>query len=166
MSLRVAFDIGGVISRYPEKMKDFMEALHRGGAEVMIVTDMNQADALACCRENGLMEFVGHKGIPKTDDVEHDWSIRQSWVVSADWSRDGDLCKSNVVEECEIDILIDDRPDYVATGDFIGLVLSPRPGVPYYAAGWSNKSTPAVCVPPEEYEEYRAWKAARETCGA
>lgn len=162
MSLKIAFDIGGVISRYPEKMKDLMEILHRGGAEVLIATDMNQADAIACCRENGLMEYVGHKRIPKTDDLEHDWSVRQSWVVSADWSRHGDLCKSEAMEEYEIDILIDDRPDYVASGDFIGLVLSPRPDVPYYAPGWINKSTPVVCVPPEEYEAFQAWKASKE----
>jgi hypothetical protein len=64
--------------------------------------------------------------------------------------------------EHRIDILIDDRPDYCAEGDFIGLVLSPRPSVPYYHPAWVNKSTPAVCVPPEEYEEFKRWKSSQE----
>jgi hypothetical protein len=161
VGVKVAFDIGGLISRYPNMMKELMSSLIRGGSEVFILTDMNPRDALAACRENGLMGFIGHKGIPKSMDVEHDWSIRESWILSADWSRHGDLCKSELMELYEIDILIDDRPDYAASGDFIGLVLSPRPDVPYYSPEWVNKSTPAVCVPPEEYEAFKSWKASR-----
>src|SRR4051812_9478510 len=107
--MKVAFDIGGVISRYPRQMKALMRALIAGGIDVRILTDMNPTDAERARVENGL-DFIG-------PDKVH----------SCDWSRYGDRCKTIVMEEQGISILIDDRPDYCAEGDFIGLVLSPRP---------------------------------------
>jgi len=139
--MKVAFDVGGLISRYPIQMKAMMKALIAGGVEVYILTDMNQQDARAACETNGI-DFIS-----------------QDRILSADWSCHGDLCKTRMCEAHGIDILLDDRPDYTAHGDFIGLNLSPRPHTPYYADGWVNKNTPAVCVPPEEYEEFKRWKA-------
>jgi hypothetical protein len=146
--MKVAFDIGGVISRYPREFRDLMAIVGQGGGEVFVLTDMNQTDAWSAIQENGLAGLVYRENI-----------------LSADWSKHGDLCKTKVCEEHGIDILIDDRPDYVAKGNFIGLVLSPRPDVPYYAEEWVNKSTPAVCVPPEEYEEFKKWRAAKPVTG-
>ena len=143
--MRVAFDIGGLISRYPEQMKTLMQALIRGGIEVHIMTDMNPKDAMNAVLENGIT-FV---------DPRH--------VHSCDWSQHGDLCKTEMMAKMGIDVLIDDRPDYCASGDFIGLVLSPRAHVPYYHPTWVNKSTPAVMVPPEEYEAFQAWKAQQKS---
>ncbi len=141
--MKVAFDIGGVLSRYPDTFMGLMENLREGwDVEIYIVTDMNSDDAWAAVVEN-----------------KFDLLVKRERVLSADWSKHGDLCKTKVCEEHGIDILIDDRPDYVAQGNFIGLILSPRPDVPYYAKGWVNKSTPAVCVPPEEYEEFQKWKS-------
>lgn len=141
--MKVAFDIGGVISRYPNEMKAMMKALWHNEVEVYILTDMNQQDAQAAREENDLFFIAPER------------------VLSADWSKYGDRCKTVVCEEHGIDILIDDRPDYVAEGNFIGLVISPRPRVPYYHSSWVNKSTSAVCVPPEEYEEFKKWKATK-----
>jgi hypothetical protein len=116
----VAFDIGGVLSRYPEKMKALMHALMAGGVDVRIVTDINHSKAIELLHLNGF-GFV-------PDEKVH----------SGDWSVDGDLCKTNVCTEIGVDFLIDDRPDYCAEGDFIGMVLSPRPRVSYYAKTWMN----------------------------
>ncbi len=153
--LTIAFDIGGVISRYPEKMKQLMAVLIKGGALVYILTDMNPVDALAAVRANGLMHLIGHDRLLSDPYFQ---SARNRYILSANWSRDGDLCKTRIMEDEGIDFLIDDRPDYAAKGDFIGLVLSPRPDVPYYHESWSNTGTPAVCVPPEEYEAFKKWK--------
>jgi len=138
--MKIAFDIGGLISRYPEQMTTMMRALIAGGVEVYIITDMNQQDALTACRENNL-DFIPPERI-----------------LSGDWSKCGDRCKTVLCEEHEIDIMVDDRPDYCAEGNFIGLVLSPRPQVLYYAPGWVNRSTSAIVVPPEEYEEFQRWR--------
>lgn len=143
--MKVAFDIGGVISRYPFEMKKLMLSLIKGGVEVCIMTDMNAEDARNAVLENGL-DFI------PTDQI-----------YSCDWSRHGDLCKSKMIESLGVDILIDDRPDYCAAGDFIGLVLSPRPDKNYYHDTWVNKLTPAVMVPPEEYDLFKSWKSQQKT---
>lgn len=159
--LRIAFDIGGVISRYPGEMKTLMQRLINGGAYVFLLTDMNRADAHAACRENKLYNFIGHRGLigsgingAGTED------LREQYILCANWSDYGDQCKTRLMEMNKINFLIDDRPDYCAEGDYIGLVLSPRQHIPYYHNSWINKSTPAVMVPPEEYEEFKAWKEA------
>ena len=139
--MKIAFDIGGVISRYPKQMLEMMTALIKGGTEVHIITDMNQQDALTTCKENKILDIINRKNIH-----------------SADWSANGDKCKTEICENIGIDILIDDRPDYCAQGNFIGLVLSPRPDTQYYAPTWKNAGTPAICVPPEEYETFKKWK--------
>lgn len=142
-ALRVGIDIGGVISRYPDEMKELIRVLDQGGAIVYIVTDMNPKDAHAALTENRIpIEYIEN-------------------VISCDWSNDGDMCKTKAANDFSLDILIDDRPDYVANGDFIGFCLSPRPNKPYYDPSWVNKSTPSKCVPPEEYEEFQRWKAER-----
>lgn len=143
--MRVAFDIGGLISRYPKEMKRLMEALSDGGVEVHIVTDMNAGDAWNACVNNGL-----------------DLLVDPRRVHSCDWSQHGDLCKTEMMERMGIDILIDDRPDYCASGKFIGLVLSPRPHIDYYHRSWNKGMTPAVMVPPEEWEAFQAWKAQQK----
>ncbi len=120
----MAFDIGGVISRYPEQMRALMLALVRGGAEVHVLTDMPRETARACLNANGF-GFV-------TDGHLH----------CADWSEHGDLCKTRVCEAQRFDVLVDDRPDYVAAGEFIGLVTAPRPGRGYYAPEWRKPPAP------------------------
>jgi hypothetical protein len=119
--MKIAFDIGGVISRYPQQMIQFMRALTIGGIEVHIVTDIPYHAALWLCQVNRI-------------------EVPFNQIHSCDWAKDGDLCKTKKCEELGIDILIDDRPDYCAVGKFIGLVLSPRPTIPYYAPEWQSQS--------------------------
>jgi hypothetical protein len=139
--MKIAFDIGGVISRYPAPMKLLMQALMDGGVDVHVLTDMCPDDAHTCLHDNGF-EFIPNDN-----------------VHSADWTQHGDRCKTEVIHREGFDILIDDRPDYCAEGDFIGLVLSPRPQKPYYATEWVNHRSALTFVPTSEYEAYIAWKA-------
>lgn len=144
MIVKMAFDIGGVLSRYPKTMASLVQALHRGGIELYVVTDMKKDIALQTLRDNNFLQWF---------DEDH--------VLSADWSTHGDLCKTVLCEEHGIQILVDDRPDYVAQGAFVGLALSPRPHQAYYHLSWINHTSMTVCVPPEEYEEFKAWRASR-----
>lgn len=59
-------------------------------------------------------------------------------LLCADWEAYGDRCKTVLMEEYEIDIMIDDRLDYIFEGVPIGLLVVPRPGVPYYDSTWVN----------------------------
>jgi hypothetical protein len=116
--VKIAFDIGGVISRYPDQMKTIIQALMAGGVDVCIVTDMPPATANILLRLNGF-DFVPS-------------------VYCGNWTEHGDMCKSLICEREGIDVLFDDRPDYCALGNFIGFVLAPRPQIPYYAQKWIN----------------------------
>jgi hypothetical protein len=137
--VKVAFDIGGLVSRHPALMCDMMRALAAGGVDVYVLTDMNPRDAYTACRDNAV-------------------PVRPDRILSANWAEHGDLCKTKLVELHGIDVLVDDRPDYCASGDFVGLVLSPRPEVPYNHPDWVNRTSQTVCVPPEHYEEFLEWQ--------
>lgn len=122
--MRIAFDIGGVISKYPDQMMEMMKALIAGGQDVYILTDMSKETAVPMCRMNGI-DFI---------DDDH--------ILCADWGAYHDRAKTVVCESMGIDVLIDDRPDYAAEGNFIGMVLSPRPRKPYYAGSWKLPEKP------------------------
>jgi hypothetical protein len=116
--MKIGFDIGGTISRYPEKMKELMTILKKGGAQVCVITDIPYDQACQLCLDNEI-------------------PVLASQIHSCNWSEHQDLCKTLKCEELKVDFLIDDRPDYCAVGDFIGLVLAPRPKTrPYYSDSW------------------------------
>lgn len=72
----VAFDIGGVISRYPEKMKEMMQALIQGGIDVRVVTDIPFEKAWRLLCLNGF-DFLS-----------------KGQLHSGDWAIHGDICVS------------------------------------------------------------------------
>ncbi len=86
--LKVAFDIGGVISRYPEHMKLMMYALARGGVKVYIVTDMQLHQAKACLKENGF-DFVDENLILSAVWQDHgDYKLKDFVARAGDgWAR-------------------------------------------------------------------------------
>jgi hypothetical protein len=119
---RVGFDIGGVISKYPVQMQALMRALSQSREfEVFVVTDMPRDIALTMLAQNSVV-------------------IPEDHVLCADWTKHQDLCKSMLMKEYSIEIMIDDRPDYITEGVPIGLAVMPRPHHPYYHPSWVQKS--------------------------
>lgn len=120
---RIGFDIGGVISKYPQEMKEMMwmlqghDSVESSPFEIYIITDMPRAQAIAMLKENKI------------------W-FEPERLLCADWAKNGDKCKSILMKEHEIDIMIDDRLDYIMEGCRIGLFVVPRPEVGYYAKNW------------------------------
>jgi hypothetical protein len=115
---KIGFDIGGTISKFPDQMLALMRALTTSAEfEVFIVTDMKREDAISSLEKNSIVV-----------DRDH--------LICADWSKNMDLCKSIVMKERGIDIMIDDRPDYITEGVPIGLALMPRPHLPYFHPTW------------------------------
>lgn len=119
--MKIAFDIGGVISKYPEKMRELIIALICGGIDVHIITDMPKTASDRLMIENGFHRVIG------LDKVHN-----------ANWALHQDQCKAELCKELGIDILVDDRPDYCAGLDCIGFVVSPRPKLTYNAATWKD----------------------------
>lgn len=117
--LRVAFDVGGVLSKYPTEMHS-LAALWLG-CEIYVISDMHPKEKILAMLEANGFGFV-----------------EEGRVLSADYQAHGEACKAVLCEELEIDILIDDFIGYVACPGKppIRLLLMPDASRPYYADTW------------------------------
>lgn len=118
--LRIAFDIGGVISKYPDLCRQLIWALDPDSAEIHVITDMHDREqVLAMLERNGL-----------------GW-LEQKRVHCADYDKHGEGCKAVLCRELEIDIILDDFVGYVAVpGAPIRCLVMPDATRPYYADSW------------------------------
>jgi hypothetical protein len=120
--MRISFDIGGVISRYPKQMKMLIWALLQSCIDVYVVTDMPWPTARELLNSNGF------------DCIDDDH------LKSADWNTHGDRCKAMLLKQLAIDIHFDDYPAYCVTDcDTIGMFVWPVPSKPFSAPGWKTK---------------------------
>ena len=121
LMLRIGFDVGGVISKYPETFRNLLFALGRADSiEVWIISDMHPEQTIVDMLER------------------NDISFSKQRVRSADYRTHGEMCKAVLCEQLGIDILIDDFPGYVAAGEHVRLLLMPSPTEPYYADSWKT----------------------------
>ncbi len=121
--LRIAFDVGGVLSKRPDVFRPLLRALEGAdgdGIEVWIISDMHPVEKII-----DLLE-LNHMPCPLGQ------------VRSADYKRHGEMCKAVLCEELGIDILVDDFPGYVATGRHVRLLVMPSPHEPYYHDDWKT----------------------------
>lgn len=120
--MKIAFDIGGVLSKYPKELKPLLRMLfHEGkkyGIEVHVISDMHPiASILAMLLCN-------------------DISVPIPNVHSADYKAHGERCKAVLCEQLGINILIDDFPGYLADGSRLRLLVMPDTSRPYYHDDW------------------------------
>lgn len=120
MKLRVAFDIGGVISKYPEILREMSMVLLMGGAEVYVITDMhNHAAVVHMLAANGF-DFIA-----------------PDRVHCADYTTHGEGCKAELLRELDIHVMLDDFVGYVADpGCPVRCLVMPDSSRPYYADDW------------------------------
>ncbi len=124
--LKIAFDVGGVLSTYPDKFRPLLDALGASsGVEVWIISDMHP--------EQKIIDTLRLNGIRFLDKR----------VRSADYDKYGNACKAVLCKELEIDILIDDFVGYLADGDHIRLLLMPNSSNPYYHENWKTDGSEA-----------------------
>lgn len=129
--MKIAFDVGGVLSKHPAVFFALIETLsqgerailaqgYSGGVEVHIISDMHPKEKITeMLRMNG-------------------YNIHHERVHSADYKTHGELCKQVLCDELGIDLLIDDFPGYVATGKHVRLLVMPDPHTDYYHADWKT----------------------------
>lgn len=124
--MKVAFDIGGVLSKYPVFFRNFCQVLQDGCVEVFIITDMHdRPKTLAMLNENGF------------------GFIPEECVLNSDYTKYGDMCKAILLKEHQIDMLIDDFPGYVQWDSSFGpapirLLSQTDPFKPYWADDWKT----------------------------
>jgi hypothetical protein len=126
--MKVAFDIGGVLSKYPDKFRTLIVQLQHAAVQVYVITDMQNVDKI--------YEML----------VANDFGmIPKANVYSANYEKHGDGCKAEAARELEIDLFFDDHLPYVMVPDeTIRCLVMPDPYKPYWAESWK--------VPGEEQE--------------
>ena len=124
MPMKIAIDIGGVISKYPDIFRELNRALRvrAGTIEVHVVTDMHPIE-----------------GVLKTLE-DNDIDVSPWRVHVADYGRHGDACKAVLLRDLQIDVFIDDHPGYLVwpwpTPAPLRLRVEPDPYRPYWHPGW------------------------------
>jgi hypothetical protein len=115
VTVRISFDIGGVLSKHPNVFRPMVEALVRGGAEVFVITDIpDHAKAVALVRGNG-------------------YDVAENRILNACYTDHAERCKEQLIREHKIDLHIDDFPAYCAHTACVSLLVWPNPDLPYYA---------------------------------
>lgn len=119
--LKISFDVGGVISKYPHVFRKMAFALVAGGVDVHVITDMHEKPkVIRMLNDNG-------------------WTfLEEDNVHCADYVTHGERCKSVLIKELGIDLHIDDFPGYCAGGG-LQLMVWPDPDEPYWHDEWKTR---------------------------
>jgi hypothetical protein len=118
--MRIAFDVGGVLSKYAQIRTLFNALSQTPGVEVFVVSDMHPKEM-----------------ITKMLSM-NDLNFKEENVISADYKQHGEQCKKVVCEELGLDILIDDFIGYVAQGKHVRFLVMPDPDEDYYSDDWKT----------------------------
>lgn len=119
--LRISFDIGGVLSKYPDQFRPLVTALLASPlVDVFVLSDMKpHARAVAFCHDNGFPVLPGR-------------------IICCDYEAHGELCKAVAMRELCIAIHLDDFPGYLAEGCPVRLLVMPDPSRDYYHEAWKT----------------------------
>jgi hypothetical protein len=127
--MKIAFDVGGVLSKYPQVFRPLLYNLYLASTEgysaehveVHIISDMHPKEKI--------LEML------KMNDLGF---IYYDQVHSADYATHGEKCKAILCEQLGIDLLIDDYPGYVADGKHVRLLVMPNTSESYYHDDWKT----------------------------
>jgi hypothetical protein len=119
--MRIAIDIGGVISKYPDQFRELIHSL--SDHEIFIITDMHdKSEVVKILQDNEI--FVSEEN-----------------VYCADYATYGEFCKAELLRELKIDIFVDDflgylQWDYRFGKPPIRLLMMPDATQPYWHDTW------------------------------
>lgn len=145
--LKIGFDIGGVISKYPEIFWDIMQRfrfpMHRSCdgdwsdeiKNIFIITDQHPKDEVINLLKNNGFIYNG----------EHDTNfvtVLPENVYCADYEKYGNMAKAILIKELRLDIFIDDFEGYLQWDSSLGpqpILLKVQPDAfrPYWSDNWN-----------------------------
>lgn len=95
MTIRIGFDIGGVLSKHPAFFRPLIEALNaHPDFEVHVLTDVQPPRSIALIHENG-------------------YPVPAERIHSADYATHREACKAVMAKELRLDVLVDDHLPYL-----------------------------------------------------
>jgi len=125
LPIKIGFDIGGVLSKYPEIFRALIRKLSNpepaglpNSFEIHVISDMHDVKAM-------------YKMLLTNNII-----INENNIHSADYKTYGEYCKTKLCKDLGINIMIDDFIGYLAEGDFVRLLVMPDPKKPYYNDSW------------------------------
>lgn len=124
--MRIAYDVGGVLSKYPEPFQKIIASLHHAGHDLYVITDMHKKDeVLKMLKDNGF----GY--IPEAN------------VYCADYQTHGEMCKALLLRDLKIDLFFDDFVGYLSWDSSFGpapirCLIMPDGFRPYWATEWKT----------------------------
>lgn len=120
-SITISFDIGGVVSKYPEIFGPIIRRLQTDPEiQVLFLTDMHDLN-----QSKKILEMNGISVLPGE-------------IINSDFINFGEACKAIDCIKHNIDLHIDDFPGYVAEGATVRLLVMPDIKRPYYADSWKT----------------------------
>ena len=129
--MRIAFDIGGVISKYPGEFRALITALNRDGNTIFVISDMHPREKI--------IEVLRLNRFIDEDDGQFGL-IQEHNVISADYDAHGEACKAVLLERLGIHMFFDDFIGYVTPSvgahRSIRLLVMPDHEKPYYDDTW------------------------------
>jgi len=111
--VKIAFDIGGVLGKYPHVFRPIIHALQNAGTEVFVITDISE------------------KQIAQEQLVKYGYKFSPEMILCANFEKYGERCKAVIIKEHGIDVLVDDHPGYCADSGCVSLFVWPDPHKPY-----------------------------------
>lgn len=117
--VKISFDVGGVISKYPHIFRPIINALLNAiDVKVFVLSDMYPHEKI--------MKMLHQNGFLLPPENVH----------CCDYAFHGESCKAEKMKELGIDLHIDDFPGYLAEGAAVRLLMMPDPREPYYHDDW------------------------------
>jgi hypothetical protein len=121
--LKIGFDIGGVLSKYPDTFEQLISSL--SACSIFCITDQHpKEEVIKTLRENKFDRWFGVNN-----------------VFCANYEQHGNMCKSILIKELGLDIFIDDFDGYLQWDSSLGrqpilLKVMPDAFLPYWANNW------------------------------
>ena len=125
--MKIAYDIGGVLSKFPVQFGAMIRAFIAAGIEIHVITDMHKREeVLEMLKDNGF------------------GCIPEENVHCADYTNHGEFCKAILLKKLGIDMLFDDFVGYCQWDSALGpapirLLVAPDGFKPYWNESWKVK---------------------------
>jgi hypothetical protein len=121
--IKIGFDVGGVLSKYPEILTPLINIIVAACSdqiEIHVLSDMHPKEKI--------IDWLQRNQL----------NIKPENVHSCDYAQHGELCKAIKCHELNIGIMMDDFVGYVAEGAPLRLLVMPDPHRPYFHDDWKT----------------------------
>lgn len=135
--MKIGFDIGGVLSKYPDEFNKLLESLMDSdyySHEIYIISDMHPVDKIVENLSNNSKKYPCFGWLANNP----------TQIYSANYEKHGNIAKAILIKDLGIQIFFDDFDGYLQWDSSLGpqpILLKVQPDMfrPYWAKEWKVK---------------------------